>query len=48
MTMVSTKPNKKRRTHMTKREMDVLTLIGQGYSSKQAAESLYVLSLIHI
>ncbi|MBA3727239.1 MAG: response regulator transcription factor [Armatimonadetes bacterium] len=27
---------------MTKREMDVLNLIGQGYSSKEAADSLYV------
>ncbi len=42
MAMASTKPDKKRPARMTKREIEVLNLIGQGYSSREAAEALYV------
>lgn len=43
MPMPSTsRPDASRAVRLTKREIEVLSLIAQGHSSKEAAESLYV------
>lgn len=42
MTMAITRPEGLRAVRLTKREIEVLSLIAQGHSSKEAADSLYV------
>ncbi|MBA3725775.1 MAG: response regulator transcription factor [Armatimonadetes bacterium] len=42
MALEETKPEEERPPRLTKREFDVLNLIGEGYSSKEVADVLFV------
>ncbi len=42
MMATAAKPDIQRKVRLTKREIEVLSLISQGHSSKEAAEALFV------